>query len=140
MSSVKVDVKGGTRCYQAPELFKRKAKFSRKDDVYSSGVIFLELLTLDGPSELYDEWWPRILDLKQLPDALLKCLECSLDDDPANRICFEDLVVLITSGRESILDLKNFVLGDERIGVVGIADEYNSSYYDSDLYSGSKLA
>jgi serine/threonine protein kinase len=140
MTSVKVDVKGGTRCYQAPELFKRKAKFSRKADVYASGVIFLELLTLDGPGELYDDWWPLILELKILPKVLLKCLEGSLDDDPSMRIHFEELVVLITTGRDSILELKTFVLGDESIRAVGIAEQSSSSFYDSDVYSGSRLA
>jgi serine/threonine protein kinase len=45
-ASSKVAINGGAVCYMAPELFKRKAKFSRKADVYAAGVIFLEILTL----------------------------------------------------------------------------------------------
>jgi serine/threonine protein kinase len=41
-SSSKVSINGGTNCYQAPELFKRNAKFSRRADVFAAGIIFLE--------------------------------------------------------------------------------------------------
>jgi serine/threonine protein kinase len=136
MNSVKVDVKGGTRCYQAPELFKRKAKFSRKADVFASGVIFLELLTMQGPKELSSNWWPRILGFK-LPPVLLKCLEASLTEDPADRKYFEELQLLLSTGRDSILKLGNYVLREETVGIISDGD---SSYYDSKIYSESRLA
>jgi serine/threonine protein kinase len=136
LNSVKADVKGGTRCYQAPELFKRKAKFSRKADVFASGVIFLELLTMHGPNELSSVWWPRILGFK-LPPVLLKCLEESLTEDPAGRKYFEELMPLLTTGKDSILKLGTFVLREETIGTVSDGD---SSYYDSNIYSDSRLA
>jgi hypothetical protein len=132
----------------------RKAKFSRKADVFASGVLFLEMLTLDKPNELYDEWWPRILDVK-LPKVLLKCIEGSLDENPANRIHFDALVILISSGRGSIVEMKDFVLGERSVNAdfaeiadgeesyyrseVGNGNEGNSSYYNSEVYSGSKL-
>jgi serine/threonine protein kinase len=51
-SSSKVSINGGTGCYQAPELFKKNAKFSRRADVFAAGVVFLELLTLQKPNSL----------------------------------------------------------------------------------------
>jgi serine/threonine protein kinase len=95
-SSSKVSINGGTSCYQAPELFKRNAKFSRRADVFAAGVIFLELLTLQKPNTLWDDLYPGILNVK-LPAALLKCLSSSLDPDPGKRIQFKDLLVLLRS-------------------------------------------
>jgi serine/threonine protein kinase len=131
-----VDVNGGTRSYQAPELFLRKAKFSRKADVFASGILFLEMLTLDKPNELYDEWWPKILDMK-LPKVLLECIEGSLNEDPTNRIHFDALVILISSGRGSIVGMKDFVLGERSINAdfADIADG-NESYYRSEVGNG----
>jgi serine/threonine protein kinase len=95
-SSSKVFINGGTACYQAPELFGRNAKFSRKADVFAAGVIFLELLTLQGPSFLYDDLFPGVLECK-LPAALLKCLSSSLATDPENRTQFAVLLDLLKS-------------------------------------------
>jgi serine/threonine protein kinase len=95
-SSSFVSINGGTFCYQAPELFKRNAKFSRRADVFAAGVIFLELLTLKKPNSLWDDLYPGILEVK-LPAALLKCFSNSLDPDPEKRIQFEDLLVLLRS-------------------------------------------
>jgi hypothetical protein len=95
-SSTRVSLNGGTQCYQAPELFKKNAKFSRRADVFAAGVVFLELLTLQKPNNLYDDLYPGILEVK-LPAALLRCLSCSLDPDPANRMQFKYLLVLLRS-------------------------------------------
>jgi serine/threonine protein kinase len=100
LSSTKVSINGGTSCYQAPELFKKKAKFSRRADVFSAGVVFLELLTLQKPNYLWDDLYPGILDVK-LPAVLLKCFSKSLDPDPAKRMQFTELLVLLRS-REGI--------------------------------------
>lgn len=134
-TTVKVDVKGGTRCYQAPELFNRKASFSRKADVFASGIIFLELLTLHKPGDLYDEWWPMILTYK-LPPALLQCLDASLQEDPEHRKYFPDLVSMITGGSESIKALDNFLLRETRVGDVVVDDD---SINDSEIYSSKQV-
>jgi serine/threonine protein kinase len=91
-----VSINGGTRCYQAPELFEKNAKFSRRADVFAAGVVFLELLTLQNPNSLWDDLYPGILKVK-LPAALLKCLSSSLDPDPGKIIQFKDLLVLLRS-------------------------------------------
>jgi serine/threonine protein kinase len=95
-SSSKVSINGGTCCYQAPELFKKKAKFSRRADVFAAGVVFLELITLQKPDSLYDDLYPGILKVK-LPGVLLKCISSSLDPDPEKRIQFTDLLELLRS-------------------------------------------
>jgi hypothetical protein len=95
-SSSKVFINGGTFCYQAPELFKKNAKFSRRADVFAAGVIFLELLTLQKPNTLCDDLYPGILKVK-LPKVLLKCFSNSLDPDPEKRMQFKDLLVLLRS-------------------------------------------
>jgi hypothetical protein len=91
-----VSINGGTNCYQAPELFKWRAKFSRRADVFAAGVVFLELLTLQKPNTLYDDLYPGILKVK-LPKILLKCFSVTLNPDPAKRIQFTDLIVLLRS-------------------------------------------
>jgi serine/threonine protein kinase len=95
-SSTKVSINGGTHCYQAPELFKRKAKFSRRADVFAAGVVFLELLTLQKPNSLYDDLYPGILKIK-LPAVLLKCFSVTLNPDPAKRIQFTELLEILRS-------------------------------------------
>jgi hypothetical protein len=95
-SSSKVSINGGTICYQAPELFKKNAKFSRRADVFAAGVVFLEILTLQTPNTLWDDLYPGILDVN-LPAVLLKCFSSSLDPDPGKRIQFTDLLELLRS-------------------------------------------
>jgi serine/threonine protein kinase len=94
--SSQVSIKGGTICYQAPELFKRNAKFSRRADVFAAGIIFLELLTLQKPNTLWDDLFPGILKVK-LPAVLLTCFSNSLDPDPEKRMQFKGLLLLLRS-------------------------------------------
>jgi serine/threonine protein kinase len=96
LSSSRVSINGGTECYQAPELFKKNAKFSRRADVFAAGVIFLELLTLQKPNSLWNDLYPGILKVK-LPEVLLKCFSNSLDPDPEKRMQFKGLLVLLRS-------------------------------------------
>jgi serine/threonine protein kinase len=91
-----VSINGGTFCYQAPELFKKYAKFSRSADVFAAGVVFLELLTLQRPNSLWNDLYPGILEVK-LPVALLKCISSSLDPDSEKRMNFTELLVLLRS-------------------------------------------
>jgi serine/threonine protein kinase len=95
-SSSNVTINGGTSCYQAPELFRRDAKFSRRADVFAAGVVFLEILTLQKPNTLWDDLYPGILKVK-LPAVLLKCFSKSLDSDHTKRMQFKDLLVLLRS-------------------------------------------
>lgn len=81
---------GGTRHYQAPELFLKAAKFTKKCDLFAAGVIFLEIITLRSPIDLYDEFWPLILG-QGLPSGLEEVLTSSLEEDPALRTSFEDI-------------------------------------------------
>jgi hypothetical protein len=95
-SSSMVSINGGTNCYQAPELFRKNAKFSRRADVFAAGVVFLELLTLQKPNTLWDDLYPGILKVK-LPAVLLKCFARSLDPDPEKRIQFKNILELLGS-------------------------------------------
>jgi serine/threonine protein kinase len=99
LSSSRVSINGGTNCYQAPELFKRKAKFSRRADVFAAGVVFLELLTLQKPNSLWDDLYPGILKVK-LPAALLKFFSSSLDPNPEKRMQFTGLLLLLKVKKE----------------------------------------
>jgi serine/threonine protein kinase len=45
----KVEHHGGTKYYLAPELWDRHPKFSKKCDVFASGIILIELITLKKP-------------------------------------------------------------------------------------------
>jgi serine/threonine protein kinase len=111
--STKVKINGGTSCYMAPELFTRKAKFSRKSDVFAAGVVFLELITLQKPNTLYDDLWPGILNVK-LPFALLQCVASTLDEDPENRMHFTDLIALLRSrDGEAIKEMELGIHGPE---------------------------
>jgi hypothetical protein len=141
LSSTKVSINGGTSCYQAPELFKKNAKFSRRADVFAAGVVFLELLTLQKPNTLWDDLYPGILKVK-LPAALLKCLSSSLDPDPGKRIQFEDLLIVLRS--QGGIEIGEFELGspatkytfDEVAADIRIM--MPSSQYDYESSSGNQ--
>jgi hypothetical protein len=144
-SSTRVAINGGTICYQAPELFQRKAKFSRRADVFAAGVIFLELLTLQKPNTLYDDLYPGILKVK-LPAALLTCFARSLDSDPEKRMQFSDLLHLLRSkeGKE----IRNMELGMTKEFDDAAADlqllmpssRYNSFHFASTSSSGNQYS
>jgi serine/threonine protein kinase len=51
-ASSNVQLNGGTKSYQAPELFKRNAKFNKKADVFAAGIVFLEIIAQRGPIDL----------------------------------------------------------------------------------------
>lgn len=68
--SSSVEHLGGTKSYQAPELFKFGAKFTRKCDVYAAGIIFLEIATLQPPQGLVNTFIPDILGKGFPPNAL----------------------------------------------------------------------
>jgi serine/threonine protein kinase len=136
-SSSMVSINGGTNCYQAPELFKKNAKFSRRADVFAAGVVFLEILTLQKPFTLWDDLYPGILDVK-LPGVLLKLFSSSLDPDPAKRVQFTDLLLLLRCQEGAAIvelelgspDLKytfDVVAADIRLMMPSSQYEYESS-------------
>lgn len=101
-----VTIKGGTRCYQAPELFKKNARFSRKADVFAAGIIFLELITQKQPNYLYETFYPGILQLK-MPSALHLILEGTLSERPDDRKHFVDLAkIFLSEDGAKISDIK----------------------------------
>jgi serine/threonine protein kinase len=95
-SSSNVSMNGGTRCYQAPELWDPNAKFNSKADVFAAGVVFLEMISLLPPNTLYFDLWPKVLDL-DMPPVLSMSLSDTLQKDPLFRKTFEELFVLLSS-------------------------------------------
>jgi serine/threonine protein kinase len=138
-----VSINGGTNCYQAPELFKKNAKFSRRADVFAAGVAFLEILTLQKPNTLWDDLYPGVLDVK-LPAVLLKCFSSSLDPDPTKRIQFKELLVLLSSQEGTAI--KELELGnpaskymfDEVAADIRLMMPSSQYEYDSDVMSRSR--
>jgi serine/threonine protein kinase len=65
------------RFYQAPELYEvagKKVEFTKKCDMFSAGVVFLELTLLRLPDDLYLEVYPEILK-RDLPSKTFnECL------------------------------------------------------------------
>jgi serine/threonine protein kinase len=125
-----VEVNGGTRCYQAPELFNQYASFSSKSDVYAAGIVLLELIALRPPNRLHQVLWPTVLEIK-MPAMLCELLKVTLAEDPARRTAFDQLFLMLESedGKEigaqvTELDLENFKGMDEK----GEMSEEVSSY------------
>jgi hypothetical protein len=73
-----------TRNPNVKELSLKKAKFTKKADVFAAGIIFLELITMCSPELLYKSLWPRILKVS-LPPALKEILKLSLEAAPEAR-------------------------------------------------------
>jgi hypothetical protein len=63
--------------------------------VFAAGVVFLELLTLERPTELFDDCWPKIAEEKNLPYQMKLALAQSLDDDPSKRTSFAEIKVVL---------------------------------------------
>lgn len=79
---------GGTLLYQAPELIQSN-KYTASCDVYSYGVIFLELITLLHPVEALSDFQDKLqtaVDRNQLPvffkELPLKCLSYKPSERP----------------------------------------------------------
>jgi serine/threonine protein kinase len=95
--------RGGTKYYMAPELAKRgKHKFTKRADLFAAGIVFLEVITLKGPKDLYEECYPMILLDEAVDGSLQRCLAQMLEADPAKRSCFTAVRALLQDGKEEI--------------------------------------
>jgi hypothetical protein len=134
--SSSVEVNGGTRCYQAPELFKMEAKFTRKCDVYAAGVVFLEIVTMRPPSDLVNTFTPKIFG-KGLPGCIENCVKSSLSQDPKDRRHFFDLFKGLSNGSHSVmLFAKDTSRFESFLGKVAKSKRQD---YESSLNSGRVL-
>jgi serine/threonine protein kinase len=83
-------------------MFKRKAKFTKKADLFAGGIVFLELVTLKDPKNLYDIEWPSIDRSAYCPTSMRAILASMLDADPAKRTSFADILPILKKGRAEI--------------------------------------
>jgi serine/threonine protein kinase len=103
MQNSVVTHRGGTKYYLAPELAKRgKHKFTKRADLFAAGIVFLEVITLKGPKDLYEEYFPMILLDEAVNGVLRACLAVMLEADPAKRSCFTAVRALLQDGKEEI--------------------------------------
>lgn len=98
-----VEWNGGSKCYQAPELFKDNGsgKFYKKSDVFSAGIVYLEIISLKSPEGLFKLLWPQIL-VKGLPLPLEQLLSGSLEMKPDDRRSFVELFTILEIGNDQI--------------------------------------
>jgi serine/threonine protein kinase len=86
----------------------QNAKFTKKADVFAAGIIFLELITLSSPKTLYNDLWPRVLQMA-LPPAMKKILSMSLAAEPESRTgSFNELLSILRSDEGKVIgELRN---------------------------------
>jgi hypothetical protein len=128
---------GGTWDYLAPELkmdrrkssmtperrnsTTKKAKFTKKADVFAAGIVFLEIVTLKGSKRLYTDTWPLIEASTECPDSLRLCLANSLDADPTKRTTFTDLIGILKVGKEDIFAIsESFYFSSKRLSCISV--------------------
>jgi serine/threonine protein kinase len=113
-------------------MFKKTAKFKKKSDVYSAGIVFLELLALKPPSlDMYDHMWPKIISVG-LPHALNEVLSGCLDEDPSHRLLFSALLDLLKSnGGLQIRDLTYEMLSDEFVELIAYLKDDDADFSKS---------
>lgn len=102
-------LKGGTRAYQAPELFHlfgqdEEVKFTKKCDVFAAGIVFLELISLRGASGLVKKLMPSCAEGKGLPESFEIYLKCSLAVDPHERKHFSELLAILNKDESSVVE------------------------------------
>jgi serine/threonine protein kinase len=102
---------GGTRYYMAPELAKKgRHKFTKRADLFAAGIVFLEVITLRRPKDLYEEYFPSMLEYSNVDGSIRSCLSQMLDADPAKRGSFTAVLGLLREGKESICKSKPLAL------------------------------
>jgi serine/threonine protein kinase len=81
-----------------------RAKFTKKADVFAAGIIFLELISLNSPSNLYKALWPRIIQEVPLPQELKEILSMSLAEAPETRTgSFDELSLMLRTYEEKVV-------------------------------------
>jgi serine/threonine protein kinase len=106
-----VSHRGGTRYYMAPELAKKgRHKFTKRADLFAAGIVFLEVITLKGPKDLYEDYFPAILEYSNVDSSIRSCLSQMLDVDPAKRSSFTAIRALLQEGKENIYKSKPLAL------------------------------
>jgi serine/threonine protein kinase len=138
--SSNVSVNGGTKCYQAPELWTPHAKFTSKADVFAAGVVFLELMSLLPPNTLYRDLWPKVLNLVEMPQVLSTILTGTLHDFQGSRNTFDELFQLLSSEDGKVIEeMDNEEYADEFLDVTGrIQDFVGNSSREFSLKSTSE--
>jgi hypothetical protein len=95
-------------------LCTRKAKFTKKADLFAAGIVFLELVTLKGPKNLFDDEWPLIKESPHCPPSLRACLASLLDEDPVRRTSFAEMLLILRGGRADIVALPNTFFDEKK--------------------------
>jgi serine/threonine protein kinase len=122
-----VSVNGGTKCYQAPELWTPHAKFHSKADVFAAGVVFLELISLQPPNTLYRDLWPKILTL-EMNQTLLLSLMGTLHDAQESRMTFDELFLMLSCVEaKEIADQDNEEYAAEFFDISGRVQDFIAS-------------
>ncbi|KAJ3033979.1 hypothetical protein HDV00_005598 [Rhizophlyctis rosea] len=75
---------GFTPVYQAPELKRVSAKFTRACDVYAYGVLLAELITLQRPENALRSW-KSLAKSPKVPAMLVNLIKACLTEDPKLR-------------------------------------------------------
>jgi hypothetical protein len=87
----------------APELAKKvRHKFTKRADLFAAGIVFLEVITLKRPKDLYEDYFPAMLEYSNVNGAIKSCLSQMLDADPAKRSNFTTIRGLLQEGKASI--------------------------------------
>jgi hypothetical protein len=95
----------------APELAKKERhKFTKRADLFAAGIVFLEVITLKRPKDLYEDYFPAMLEYSNIDGAIRSCLSQMLDADPAKRSSFTAIRALLQEGKESICKAKQLAL------------------------------
>jgi hypothetical protein len=79
-------------------------------DLFAAGIVFLEVITLKRPKDLYEDYFPTILENSNVDGAIRSCLSQMLDAGPAKRSSFTAIRALLQEGKESICKSKPLAL------------------------------
>ncbi len=105
----------GTHSYMSPEHLTDKSKPVRESDIFTCGIILLELLTNEGhPYRMdHEEYKRTVLAGKRpprmtlagplpgkVPESLVACLSAALDPKPANRPSAKDILDILNGRKE----------------------------------------
>lgn len=98
--------RGGTRVYMAPELIRTK-RFSRECDVFSMGVVLLEISTMLPPNQkLFDfekEYMAKFGERGYLPTCLVNLIfDCLKLNNPSNRPSFAQIFSTLLQNQKTI--------------------------------------